>query len=85
MPSVNKDLCASVNVIGNTFIRLKVTKEKDKATLKTVRHVEKQFCLRLGPHAVYTTKVRKPKGIEAPDYIIDPSFRKIMDIVKGKS
>lgn len=83
MPSVNKDLCASVNIIGNTFIRIKVVKKKnDKG--KTEKEIKKLFCLRLGPNEVYTTKIRKPKGIEAPDYITDPTFRKIMDIVKGR-
>lgn len=82
MPSVNKDLCASVSIIGNTFIRVKVTKEKVKG--KTVKNIEKQFCLRLGPNEVYTTKIRKPKGIEAPDFIVDPTFRKIKRIMKGK-
>jgi hypothetical protein len=85
MPSVNKDLCASVNIIGNTFIRIKVkTKKVEQGDKKTKRTIKKQFCLRLGPNEVYTTKIRKPKGIEAPDYIIDPTFRKIMDIVKGR-
>ena len=82
MPSVNKDLCASVSIIGNTFIRIKVHKEEVKG--KTVRTVEKIFCLRLGPNEVYTTKIRKPKGVKAPDYITDPSFRKIKKIMKGK-
>lgn len=82
MPSVNKDLCASVNIVANTFIRIKVkTKKVDGKKEKTIT---KQFCLRLGPNEVYTTKIRKPKGIEAPDYIIDPSYRKIIDIVKGR-
>lgn len=84
MPSVNKDLCASVNIVGNTFIRIKVTKKKDPDTRKISKIIKKQFCLRLGPNEVYTTKIRKPKGIEAPDYIVDPTFRKIMDIVKGR-
>jgi hypothetical protein len=84
MPSVNKDLCASVNIVANTFIRIKVTKKKDRETKKTEKVIKKQFCLRLGPNEVYTTKIRKPKGIEAPDFIIDPTYRKIMDIVKGK-
>jgi hypothetical protein len=82
MPSVNKDLCASVNIVANTFIRIKVTKKKVDG--KTERVIKKQFCLRLGPNEVYTTKIRKPKGIEAPDYIVDPSYRKIIDIVKGR-
>lgn len=84
MPSVNKDLCASVNIVGNTFIRVKVTKEKDPDTKKVTKKVEKLFCLRLGPNEVYTTKMRKPKGIELPDFIEDPSYRKLMKIVKGK-
>ena len=82
MPSVNKDLCASVSTIGHTFIRLKVTKEKTKG--KILRKTEKQFCLRVGPNEVYTTKVRKPKGVEAPDFIVDPSFRKLQKLKKGK-
>lgn len=82
MPSVNSDLCASVSIIGNTFIRVKVKKEKIKG--KIVKDISKQYCLRVGPNEVYTTKIRKPKGIEAPDYIIDPDFRKIMKVVKGK-
>lgn len=82
MPSVNKDLCASVNIVANTFIRIKVRTKKVDG--KKEKIITKQFCLRLGPNEVYTTKIRKPKGIEAPDYIVDPTYRKIMDIVKGK-
>lgn len=82
MPSVNSDLCASVSIIGNTFIRLKSTKTKVDG--KTKKEIKKQYCLRVGPNEVYTTKIRKPKGIEAPDYIVDPTFRKIKDVMKGK-
>jgi hypothetical protein len=82
MKSVKDDLNASVSIIGNTFIRVKVIKKKVDG--KTVREVKKQYCLRVGPNEVYTTKIRKPKGIEAPDYIIDPTFRKLKDIMRGK-
>lgn len=81
MPSVNSDLCASVSIIGNTFIRVKSVKKKIDG--KTVREIKKQYCLRLGPNEIYTTKIRKPKGIEAPDFIIDPTFDKIKSIMKG--
>lgn len=83
MPSVNSDLCASVSIVGNTFVRVKVVSKKDPDTGKKVRTVKKQYCLRVGPNEVYTTKIRKPKGIKAPDYIIDPTFRKIRDVMKG--
>lgn len=86
MPSVNSDLNASVTIVGNTFIRVKVTKKKIKTKkrhkIKTT--VEKLYCLRVGPNEVFTTKIRKPKGVEAPDYIVDPTFRKIQDVMKGK-
>lgn len=78
MPSVKDDLNASVSIIGNTFIRLKSEKVDGK---KTVR---KLYCLRVGPNEVYTTKIRKPKGIAAPDFIIDPSYKKIQKVMRGK-
>lgn len=82
MPSVKDDLNASVSIIGNTFIRRHVEKTKEDG--KTVRTVHKEYCLRVGPNEVYTTKIRKPKGVKAPDLIVDPTFRKIQKIVKGK-
>lgn len=83
MPSVKNDLNASVSIIGNTFIRLSVSKTKDDSG-KVKRTAEKIYCLRVGPNSVYTTKIRKPKGITAPDYIIDPTFKKIRKVMKGK-
>lgn len=83
MPSVKNDLNASVSVIANTFIKVKVTKTKDPKTKKTTREIKKLYCLRVGPNEVYTTKIRKPKGVEAPDYIEDPTFRKLKKIMKG--
>lgn len=83
MPSVKNDLNASVSVIANTFIKVRVTKVKNPETKKSVTTIEKLYCLRVGPNEVYTTKIRKPKGIEAPDYIVDPTFRKLKKIMKG--
>jgi phage nucleotide-binding protein len=82
MPSVKNDLNASVSIIANTFIKVRITKTKnDKG--KKVTNIDKIYCLRLGPNEVYTTKIRKPKGIEAPDFIVDPTFRKLKKIMKG--
>lgn len=82
MPSVKDDLNASVSIIGNTFVRVQVkTKQDDKG--KKVKVIKKQYSLRVGPNEVYTTKIRKPKGIKAPDYIVDPTFQKIRDVMKG--
>ena len=81
MPSVKNDLNASVSIIGNTFIRIKSVVTKVEG--KKVREIKKLYCLRVGPNSVYTTKIRKPKGITAPDYIVDPDFAKIKAIMKG--
>lgn len=83
MPSVKNDLNASVSIIANTFIKVKITKTKDKKTKKKTTTIEKIYCLRVGPNEVYTTKIRKPKGITAPDFIVDPTFRKLKKIMKG--
>lgn len=82
MKSVKNDLNASVSLILRTFIRLRVEKSKsDKG--KLIRDVKKVYCLLVGPHSVYTTKIRKPKGVELPDFIEDPTFRKINKLRKG--
>jgi len=82
MKSVKNDLNASVSAIVRTFIRLRVEKVADEAG-KKVRQVKVVYCLLVGPHSVYTTKLRKPKGVSLPDYIEDPDFRKIKKLMKG--
>lgn len=80
-PSVKDDLNASVSIIGHTFIRVKRTKKKDDNN-KTYWEAKKQFSLHLGPHEIYTTKMRKPKKVKAPDFIVDPTYEDIMAIMK---
>ncbi len=80
MPSVATTLVGAVNVIGHTFIR-EQTKRGDDG--KLVRKM--QYALRLGPHPYYQTKVRKPKGMGiTPEYIIDPSYAKLLKVTRGE-
>lgn len=81
MPSIASTLNAAVNVIGNTFIRMKKTTVV-KGTKKTHKE-EPVYCLRVGPNPIYTTKLRKPRSAEAPPYIEDASYKDIRDLVKG--
>jgi hypothetical protein len=81
MPSIASTLNAAVNVIGNTFIRMKRTTVV-KGTKKTHKE-EPVYCLRVGPNPIYTTKLRKPRSAEAPPYIEDASYKDIRDLVKG--
>lgn len=78
MPSVASILNASVKVIGHTFIRETVKRQLDSIERKTY------YCLRVGPHPYYITKIRKPKNKPTPEYIVDPTYEKIDAIMKGK-
>ena len=49
-----------------------VTQKEDKGV---------DYCLRTGPHGVYDTKFRIPKGQELPEFIVDPSYAKIMALI----
>jgi energy-coupling factor transporter ATP-binding protein EcfA2 len=79
MPSVAKDLNAMVKAIGQTHIKQREKKKDGKITKIT------EFRMRLGPHPVYLTKVRSPKGSKVPGFIVDPTFEKILKIMKGES
>lgn len=84
MPSVVSVLNAAVTVIACTFVRRKVIKKPSKDNPKKFTTTDKAvYCLRLGPSPVYTTKVRKPRDVEAPDYIEDPEYEDIINVIQG--
>lgn len=80
MPSVAGHLCGAVKVIGYTFIKELKQKDPTKKSKKT----EVEYRMRLGPHPYYTTKVRQPKSSFTPDSIVNPSYDKIVRIMKGQ-
>ena len=79
MPSVASVLEAAVKLTGNTFIREQYKRTDDN---KKIRQVD--YCMRLGPHGFYDTKIRLPKGTYVPDILIDPTYDKLMQIIKGE-
>lgn len=81
-PSVASTLNAAVSVIGNTYVRLKTYKKEVKG--KQVERHRTEYCLRIGPSPVYVTKIRKPKAIEAPAFIVDPDYEDIINAIKGE-
>lgn len=77
MPSVAGFLNASVKVIANTFISEKFVKEgKEKKRIV-------EYCMRIGPHSTYTTKIRSIKGTEIPSILSDPTFDKVTGIMRA--
>ena len=80
MPSVAATINGAVSLIGNTLIREKFT--KDPETNKKTREV--QYVLRIGPHAYYVTKIRRPKEFTPPDVVINPSHEKLLKLTRGQ-
>lgn len=86
-PSTVGWLNPAVNYIVQTRIRpamkkVRVTVGK-KIVEKEVATKGVHYTLRTGPDAVYTTKFRIPKGTPIPDEIVDPTYDKIMAIIRG--
>lgn len=79
MPSVASILTASVKLIGNTFIREQTKKLDGGRMERTVT-----YCIRIGPHAYYDTKVRQPKGSYTPDILVDPDYNVLVSLMKGE-
>lgn len=88
MPSVAKVINAAVGVIGNTFIRERIKKVKNaKGEVKEKAVIE--YCMRIGPHARYLTKIRRdaPQGADSlPGVIVSPTFDQILQLshLKGE-
>lgn len=80
IPSVSKTLCAAVKVIGNTYIKQSFKKivGKPRETKRTV-----EYCLRVGPHPFYITKIRTSKLNKVPEYIPNATYEKIIDVISG--
>lgn len=77
MQSATSFVNGAVSVIGNTFIR--EVEGEDKKT-------QVQFCMRVGPHAYYAAKIRRPISAgAAPGIIVNPTFEKIIKVSRGES
>jgi hypothetical protein len=86
MPSLAGWLHPAVDFIVQTFKKQKTIVKTSKINGKDV-NIEvavpgADFCLRTGPHGIYNTGFRTPID-NAPDYIVNPSYDKIMQIVNG--
>jgi hypothetical protein len=79
MPSVSSFLDGAVDAIGSTFIKERwETEDKEE-----VRHVD--YCMRIGPHAYYSTKIRRPVSAgPIPELLVNPTFQKVKDLTTGK-
>lgn len=80
-PSVRSHLNAQVSFIGRTYIR-----ERERTKLikgKKIKFSKIEFCLGVGPNSVYDSKARKPRSFDLPDFIVNPSYGDIINLMKG--
>jgi len=83
-PSVARTLNAAVDVIGQTFIRERLTTVKTKSGGEKSKVVV-EYCMRIGPHARYLTKIRRENpGTKLPPVVVGPTFDKITKLIKGE-
>jgi hypothetical protein len=88
-PSAAGWLNGACDFVCQTFIREETAAVIQKVAGKEIKQTKKtgkaEYCLRIGPHAVYLTgfRVRKKIG-DLPDCITDPDYKKIRSIIDGK-
>jgi hypothetical protein len=82
MPSIAIHLNANVSVIGNSFIRIR--KRRITKGNKEIIKEEALHSMRVGSNPVYITKIRKPREIEVPAIIDNPTYQDIEDVINGK-
>jgi len=90
-PSAAGWLHQAADYIVETFKReevKKVTKRigkgpKAKTITKEVQTGKIEYCLRTGPHTVFTTKFRmsKDSNLKLPEVVVDPDYRKIQALL----
>lgn len=86
-PGVVSWLNPACDYVVQTFKRPVVEKYTTTVAGKTQnrerRGVGVEYCLRTAPHDIFTTKFRIVKGRDLPEVIIDPSYEKVVQLIKG--
>lgn len=76
-PAIAQFLCGTSQIVGQTYIK------EISEVIKGKRTTRMEYCLRVGPNPHFVTKIQKPKDAGCPEYIVNPTYEKIMEIVKG--
>jgi hypothetical protein len=87
-PSVTGWLGPACDYVVQTYLRSKSLSVEAKVGEKKVvvkkRGEGVEYCLRTEPHEVFQTKFRLPKGHPLPECIVDPSYDKVLKIIRGE-
>lgn len=86
-PSVTGWLTPACDYVVNTCKQQKVEIQNvkmngvNKKIEKKVKGVS--YALRTGPDTTYMTKFRVPKGTPLPEFILDPTYEQVLEIIQG--
>lgn len=87
-PSVVGWLNPACDCVVRTFIRPKMVEKPSKVNkgkmIKGRDGSKMEFCLLTGVSDLYHTKFRVPKGHHLPEVIVDPTYDKILRVIKGE-
>ncbi len=86
-PSIAGWIYPAVDYVCQTFKKQKTEQVTIQVGGKSVTSEQNvkgvDYCLRTGPHSVYTTKFRIPRGQELPEFIVDPSHSELLKLING--
>lgn len=86
-PAVAGWLGPAVSYVVQTFKRPRMVEKTHEVAGKTITTLARgkgvEYCLRTGPHDVFMTKFRIPKGRDLPDEIVDPDYDKLIALING--
>lgn len=87
-PSVCGWLLPACDYVVQTFKRPRMVKSTaeigGKKIVTEARGKGVEYCLRTGPHDTFMTKFRVPKGTPLPECIVDPTYDKMMALIRGE-
>lgn len=88
MPSLAQWLNPSCDYVVQTYLspRMREVKSEVNGQVESVweRVSGVDYCLRTEPHDVYMTKFRVPLGRELPSQIHNPTYTKLMKVIRGE-
>ncbi len=90
-PSLTSWINPACDYVLQTFKRARMERvptgvkdDKGKEVYELRRGKGVDYCVRTEAHDVYTTKFRVPRGHKLPDLVVDPSYDKILKIIRGQ-
>ena len=87
-PSVAGWLAPACDYVCQTFMRPKTVEKTVRVGRKNIVKKSRvpgkiEYCLRTGPHDVFTTKFRMPNGSGLPEVLVDPTYAKIRKLIQA--